>query len=95
LANVLAALECGVRAFEGSVGGMGGCPFAPERRETCPPKTWSVCLEEMGIDTGVDLVALIACAHLAERIVGHDLPGQIMKAGRVCDLHPAPGALCT
>ncbi len=91
LANVLSALQCGVSVVEGSIGGMGGCPFAPGATGNVPTEDLVNMLEEMGISTGVDLVELLACARLAERIVGERLPGQVMKAGRTCDLRPIPG----
>lgn len=90
LANVLSAVQCGVTAFEGSVGGMGGCPFAPGATGNVPTEDMAGMLEEMGIVTGVDLSALIACAIMAGQIVGMELPGQLMRAGRVCDTHPLP-----
>ena len=49
--------------------------------------------EEMGMPTGIDLPALIALARTLPALLGHDVPGQVMKAGRVCDLHPAPAGL--
>ena len=89
-ANVLSALECGITAFEGSVGGMGGCPFAPGATGNIATEDLVHMLGEMGIDTGIDLRALIACAQLAERIIGKKLPGHVMKAGCTGDLHPLP-----
>lgn len=80
LANVLSALQCGTTVFEGSVGGMGGCPFAPGATGNIATEDMVNMLEEMGISTGVNLVDLIACARLAEGIVGHELAGEVMKA---------------
>jgi hydroxymethylglutaryl-CoA lyase len=81
LANVLAALERGVSRFDASVGGLGGCPYAPGATGNIVTEDLVHMLEDMGIDTGVDLDALIACAHLAQDIVGRELPGQVMRAG--------------
>ena len=90
LANVLAAIEAGAHRFDASLGGIGGCPYAPGA-------TGNVCTEEivhalglMGYDTGVDLPALIAAAGRLPGLIGHDIPSQILKAGRRLDLHPRP-----
>ncbi|MHB0869497.1 MAG: hydroxymethylglutaryl-CoA lyase [Chloroflexota bacterium] len=83
IANVYAALEMGVSEFESSLAGLGGCPFAGHRSaagNVCTEDIAFMC-EEMGIPTGVDLDALIRCARLAEEIVGHPLPGKVMKSG--------------
>ena len=85
LANVLAALEMGVSLFDGSVAGLGGCPFAGHgdsraAGNVCTEDLVFLC-EELGIETGVDLDALIECARLAERIIGRPLNGRLMKAG--------------
>lgn len=81
IANAFAGLEMGITHFDGSVAGLGGCPFAGHTGAA-----GNVCTEdlvfmfhEMGIDTGIDLEALIECARLAEDIVGHPLPGSVMK----------------
>ena len=81
LANVLAALERGVTRFDASIGGLGGCPYAPGATGNIVTEDLVHMLEDMGVDTGVDLDALIACAHLAQDIVGRELPGQVMRAG--------------
>jgi len=90
LANVLAGLAAGVAHYEGCLGGLGGCPFAPGA-------TGNICTEDlvhmlhcMGYDTGVDLDALLAASRRLGEIVGHDLPGQVVKAGKATDLHPSP-----
>lgn len=93
LANVLTALECGVTMIESSIGGLGGCPFAPGATGNIATEDLVNMLEEMGIKTGINLIKLIACAKLAEEIVGERLPGQVMKAGRICDLHPVPDSI--
>jgi hydroxymethylglutaryl-CoA lyase len=92
LANTMAALDAGIDRFDASLGGLGGCPYAPGA-------SGNVCTEELvhmlelnGYDTGVDLSrALDASAHLPG-LIGHDVPSQLLKAGRRLDLHPAPGA---
>jgi hydroxymethylglutaryl-CoA lyase len=84
-ANVLAALQCGVSRFDTSIAGLGGCPFAGNKSAAGNVCTEDVALmcEEMGIATGLDLDRLAEAARLAERIVGHPLPGKFMKAGRI------------
>ncbi|HSV83281.1 MAG TPA: hydroxymethylglutaryl-CoA lyase [Ramlibacter sp.] len=85
LANVLAGLQYGVRRFDTSIGGLGGCPFAGNKAaagNVCTEDVAFMC-EEMGIATGLDLDALLRCADLAEEIVGHPLPGKFRKAGRI------------
>jgi hydroxymethylglutaryl-CoA lyase len=89
-ANLLAALMEGVTIFDASIAGLGGCPFAPGATGNVPTEDMVHMLHEMGIETGIDLPALIETAVLAEEIVGEVLPGQVMKAGRTCDLHPLP-----
>ncbi|QKS01977.1 hydroxymethylglutaryl-CoA lyase [Sphingomonas sp. CL5.1] len=83
MANILAGLELGVDRFDSSVGGLGGCPFAGNRAAAGNVCTEDMALmfEEMGIETGVDLPALIDAAKLAADIVGHPLPGKTMNAG--------------
>ncbi len=81
LANVLAALTRGVTRFDASIGGLGGCPYAPGATGNIVTEDLVHMLEDMGIDTGVNLGALIDCAHLAQAIVGRELPGQVMRAG--------------
>lgn len=85
LANAYAALEMGVNRFDASVAGLGGCPFAGHKGASgnvCTEDLVFMC-SEMGIETGIDLDKLIACARLAEDIVGHPLPGSVMKGGRL------------
>jgi hydroxymethylglutaryl-CoA lyase len=81
LANVLAGLERGVTRFDASVGGLGGCPYAPGASGNIVTEDLVHMLDDMGIETGVDLDALIGVAHLAQDLVGRELPGQVMRAG--------------
>ena len=85
LANALAGLQMGVRVFDSSIGGMGGCPFAGHRSAAGNISTedFALMCEEMGISTGLDVDRLIECAKLAEQIVGHSLPSRAIRAGRV------------
>jgi hydroxymethylglutaryl-CoA lyase len=81
LANVLAALQLGVTEFDASVGGLGGCPYAPGATGNLASEELVHMLEDMGVHTGVDLAALIECARLAERIAGRELPSGVLRAG--------------
>jgi hydroxymethylglutaryl-CoA lyase len=95
LSNVLAAYEAGARRFDASLGGLGGCPFAPGASgNICTEDLVNLC-EEMGIDTGIDLPHLLRMSRRLPVLLGHDMPGQVAKAGRNCDLHPAPENLPT
>jgi hydroxymethylglutaryl-CoA lyase len=83
IANAFAGLEMGVTRFDSSVAGLGGCPFAGHQGaagNVCTEDLVFLC-NELGIATGVDLDALIECARLAEDVVGHPLPGSVMKGG--------------
>jgi hydroxymethylglutaryl-CoA lyase len=93
LANTIAALDAGIDRFDASLGGLGGCPYAPGA-------SGNVCTEELvhmleleGYDTGVDLAAVLGCAARLPALIGHDVPSQILKAGRRLDLHPAPAGI--
>ena len=80
LANVLAALELGVDDFDASVGGLGGCPYAPGASGNIATEELVYMVEDMGVGTGVDLAAMIEAAAAAERIVGRELPSQVLRA---------------
>jgi hydroxymethylglutaryl-CoA lyase len=90
LANVLSALEAGVDRFDASAGGIGGCPFAPGAPGNICSEDLVHMLHEMGIATGIDLPALMQCARTLEGLLGHEVPGQTIKAG-VCGHLPADG----
>ena len=83
LANAYAGLEMGVDSFDSSVGGLGGCPFAGHRGAAGNISTEDLVFmcDELGIETGIDLEKLIDAAKLAEDIVGHPLPGSVMRGG--------------
>ena len=90
LANVLAAVQSGIRRFDGSLGGLGGCPYAPGASGNISSEDTVHMLEAMGYDTGMDMQKLFDAARQMPTIVGHEVPGQVAKAGLVTDLHPAP-----
>jgi hydroxymethylglutaryl-CoA lyase len=90
LVNALAGAEAGVSSFDASLGGLGGCPYAPGA-------TGNVCTEDlvhmfaaMGFATGVDLPRLLEVARTLGDLVGHEVPGQVLRAGPSGNLHPVP-----
>ena len=90
LANALAAVNSGIDRFDSSLGGLGGCPYAPGA-------TGNICTEElvhmfdlMGFDTHVDIDALLACSKDLQSLIARPLPSQLLMAGKVDKLHTAP-----
>lgn len=80
-ANVMAALQSGVRRFDSSLGGLGGCPYAPGATGNVCSEDIAHLLELEGYDTGVNLDQLIDCARALRRLLAHELPGQLHKSG--------------
>jgi hydroxymethylglutaryl-CoA lyase len=90
LVNVLAACDTGASRFDAALGGLGGCPFAPGATgNVCTEDLVNLC-HEIGLSTGLNLPPLIAQSRRLPRLLGHDVPGQVAKAGRAQDLHPIP-----
>ncbi|HMI84440.1 MAG TPA: hydroxymethylglutaryl-CoA lyase [Polyangiaceae bacterium] len=81
LPNVLVGLGLGIRDYDSSIGGLGGCPYAPGAAGNVATEDLVYMLHGMGIETGLDLDKLIEAGKLAERIVGHALPGKVHLAG--------------
>ena len=81
LANVMASLDLGVNKFDSSVGGLGGCPYAPGAAGNLATEDLVYCLEKMGVKTGVNLKALIEVARWLQKEVGHPLPSHLAMAG--------------
>lgn len=81
LANILAALQLGVAEFDSSIGGIGGCPFAPGAPGNLCTEDLTHMLHEMGVETGLDLPALMDTARMLEGMLGHEVPSQTIKAG--------------
>lgn len=90
LANALGALEGGVDRFDSSLGGLGGCPYAPGASGNVCTEDLVHMLQLMGYDTGVDLDRVLAASAQLPGLIGHETPSQILKAGRRLDLHPIP-----
>lgn len=81
LANIVVGLELGVRHFDASVGGMGGCPYAPGAAGNVATEDLVYMLQGMGVETGIDLERVVEAAKAAESIVGRTLPGKVHQAG--------------
>lgn len=81
MANLYTALEAGAVMFDTALGGIGGCPNVPKAAGNLPTEDVVYMLEDMGVDTGIDLEGTIKAAHLLEKILGRTLPGQVMKSG--------------
>ena len=88
--NILAAMDAGVTNFDGSIGGLGGCPFAPGASGNVCTEDLIHCLHAMGVETGVNLDALIETSRRVQEIVGRALSGQIVKAGKWNRRYPLP-----
>ncbi|HET8726725.1 MAG TPA: hydroxymethylglutaryl-CoA lyase [Alphaproteobacteria bacterium] len=83
-----AGLLEGVTRYEASVGGLGGCPFAPKATGNICTEDLVYMLDECGIESGVDLGRLVEVSRRVEQVIGRSLPGQVMKAGPRLELHP-------
>jgi hydroxymethylglutaryl-CoA lyase len=81
LANVLVGLELGVRDFDASVGGVGGCPYAPGASGNLATEDLVYMLHGMGVETGVDMEKLLVAGNVAEQVIGRPLPGKVHRAG--------------
>jgi hydroxymethylglutaryl-CoA lyase len=92
LANALGAWQAGIARFDASLGGMGGCPFAPGATGNVCTEDLVHMFESMGVDTGVDLDALLAVASTLPDLIGHDVPGQVVKAGKSTRRYSMPAA---
>jgi hydroxymethylglutaryl-CoA lyase len=98
LANLYAALLLGVTNFDASVGGLGGCPYAPGATGNIATEEVVAMVEDMGIRTGIDLDALLAAASFAQDAVGKELPSNVLRAGprsRLTSLGNADAELAT
>jgi isopropylmalate/homocitrate/citramalate synthase len=80
-ANADAGVEAGATLFDASIGGLGGCPFAPRATGNIATEDLVYLLDGLGVETGVDLNALIVVAEWLAGVLGRDLPGQLYKAG--------------
>ncbi len=90
LANVIAGMAAGIDRYDSSLAGLGGCPYAPGATGNICSEDLVHMLDSMGLKTGVDLDRLVFCARQMAEMVGHDVPGQVMKAGRWDKRFPVP-----
>jgi hydroxymethylglutaryl-CoA lyase len=81
MANLYVALQNGVEMFDTALGGIGGCPNVPQAAGNLPTEDVVYMLEDIGVNTGIDLEAIIKAAQRLEEILGKTLPGQVMKSG--------------
>jgi hydroxymethylglutaryl-CoA lyase len=81
LASAYAAVSSGVTRLDASVGGLGGCPFAPGASGNIATEDLVYLLRDSGIHVDVDLPAAIAAAEVAQQVVGHELPSSLLRAG--------------
>jgi hydroxymethylglutaryl-CoA lyase len=95
LANLASAVRGGVIRFDSSLGGLGGCPYAPGASGNICSEDAIHMLQAMGYDTGIDIDKLMPIARDLSSLVGHDLPGQVHKSGLVSELHDAPDFVTT
>jgi hydroxymethylglutaryl-CoA lyase len=86
IANIMAGMEAGITWFDSSFGGLGGCPFVPGAAGNVVTEDLLHMLDEMKIETDIDLDKSIAIAKQISQLVGHDLPGYVLKAGKNTDL---------
>jgi len=91
--NILAAMEHGVTNFDASIGGLGGCPFAPGASGNVCSEDLVHCLHAMGVQTGIDFDRLLAVSRRVQEIVGRALPGQLVKAGPSTRRYPVPDSV--
>jgi len=90
LANTLAALEAGVTEFDAAIGGLGGCPYAPNAAGNIATEDLVNMLAEMGIETGIDLDALIKVSEMVQKVVSHPVNSAMLKSGRPWIRQKAP-----
>jgi hydroxymethylglutaryl-CoA lyase len=81
IANAYAAIEAGVDILDASIGGLGGCPFAPRATGNIPTEDLLYMLQRSGIETGIDLDALIDTGRWFQERLGRAVPGMLIKAG--------------
>lgn len=86
MANIMAALDAGMTQFDSSFGGLGGCPFVPGAAGNISSEDVIHMCDECGIETGIDLVRLLALSRRLRELIGHNMESYILRAGRSCDL---------
>jgi len=86
VANILAAMQAGMTQFDASFGGLGGCPFVPGAAGNVSSEDVINMLDEMGIETGVDVLKVMNLSRKVSEILGHGMDSYVLRAGRSCDL---------
>ena len=86
MANIMAAMEAGMTQFDGSFGGLGGCPFVPGAAGNISTEDVLNMCDESGIETGVDIVKVMELSRKLRELLDHDLESYILRAGRAKDL---------
>ncbi|WP_373285991.1 hypothetical protein [Marinithermofilum abyssi] len=92
LANVMAGIQAGVRSFDASIGGLGGCPYAPGATGNVSSEDLIHMLDLMGIQNGINLTEMLAIADDVRQLVNHPLESTVLRAGIADQLHAAPAA---
>ena len=90
LANIMAAMEAGVTEFDAAIGGLGGCPYAPNASGNIATEDVVNMMTELGIETGVDLDALIEVSKMVQKVIPHALDSAVVKSGKPWVLQKAP-----
>ena len=86
IANIMAAMEAGMTQFDSSFGGLGGCPFVPGAAGNISTEDVLNLCDESGIETGIDIVKIMALSRTHRNLLNHELDSYILRAGRACDL---------
>ena len=90
LANILAGMQAGVTEYDAAIGGLGGCPYAPNASGNIATEDVVNMMTEMGIETGVDLDALLIVSEMVKNVISHPLDSAVVKSGKPWVLHKAP-----
>lgn len=90
LSNILAGMQAGIHRFDAALGGIGGCPFAPGATGNVSTEDVVHMMEEMNVTTNINLDKLIEASQLLQKILGHELPGQVVKSGKSSRRYPVP-----
>jgi hydroxymethylglutaryl-CoA lyase len=90
LANILAAMQAGITEFDSAVGGLGGGPYAPNASGNISTEDLVNMMNEMGVETGIDLDSLLAVSEMLKKVIPHPLDSAISKAGKPWILKGAP-----
>ncbi len=90
LANILAAMQAGITEFDSAIGGLGGCPYAPNASGNISTEDLVNMMNEIGVETGIDLDAVLAVSAMVKKVIPHPLNSAILQAGKPWVLKEAP-----